>query len=532
MRSSIAKLRVTRKVFQRNVGVVNVSPRYIIKKRHILFGICVLLASWFSYEEYKFLTKRKEEELFRKRIDLQESLITSTAIPLTTGFKIRAFFRFVYLLFVFWPLIVLLPFTRFNSIAKIWWEMLNCNLRKLGGCWIKLGQWMTTRPDLFSIELTTKISQLVDQCPMHPFEDTVRTVEQALNINDINQQFTSFDMVPIASGAIAQVHSAIYQGEKVAVKVLHPNINDQITLDLYVMNVAKNLLLLIPGSEWLSLNDALFQFSQSMQYQTNLALEGINLQKFSHNFEDFKGVIFPRFIHSSPELLIESFEKGVSLVSYLKVPHNVEEKKKLGKLGLTAFLKMMLKDNFVHADLHSGNMLVRRNTKTNAVELIMLDVGLVTSATPEDWHILKKLLVALSTNDSQMAAGLMIEHAKHKNLPQSEEVNFIREMSATFDEVFRSNMNDIDVGKILNDILSINRRYQVQIAGNFSTLCLGCVVLEGIGKQLDPDVNLLQEAKPFLFEKEKFDFFVKLNLEIDHILGKFYHPRIPLENSK
>jgi aarF domain-containing kinase len=315
----------------------------------------------------------------------------------------------------------------------------------------------------------------------------------------------------------------------VAVKVLHPNINEQITLDLYVMNAIKNLLLYLPGSEWLALDDALFQFSQAMQSQTNLALEGINLQKFRHNFEGYPDVIFPRFIHSSPELLIESFEKGVSLVSYLKVPHNIEEKQRLGKLGLNAFLKMMLKDNFVHADLHSGNMLVRRNPKSNSVELIMLDVGLVTSATQDDWIILKKLLVALSTNNSKMAAGLMIEHAKHKNLPQDGEVNYIREMSATFDEVFRSNMNDIDVGKILTDVLSINRRYQVQVAGNFSTLCVGCVVLEGIGKQLDPTVNLLQEAKPYLFEKEKTDFFVKFNHAIDRVLGKFITP-VPIEN--
>jgi len=183
----------------------------------------------------------------------------------------------------------------------------------------------------------------------------------------------------------------------------------------------------------------------------------------------------------------------------------------------------MLKDNFVHADLHSGNMLVRRNPKTNSVELVMLDVGLVTSSTPEDWKILKKLLIALSTNDSQMAAGLMIEHAKHKNLSKSDEPHYIREMSATFNEVFKSNMNEIDVGKILTDVLSINRRYQVQIAGNFSTLCLGCVVLEGIGKQLNPDVNLLQEAKPFLFEKEKTDFFVKLNNEFEHVFAKFFN---------
>lgn len=456
-----------------------------------------------NFEQAKLKTKQEFDAL-------QKELTSSL------WFRIRAMFRLWYVCFIFTPLLLLAPFAlSFPSAERWWWWLLNRILSKLGGCWIKLGQWASTRPDLFSPENTRHLSQLVDQCPCHDIAATESVLMNGLG-GASHDLFRKIGKKPVASGAVAQVHVAtLRDGTKAAVKVLHPSIRASMAMDLTVMGMFKDLLLLLPGSEWLGLNDALEQFESSMRYQTNLRIEGINLNHFRHNFRNETGVVFPSALMISEDALVESFEAGLSLSRYLEDSNaNPEEKKHLAKLGLAAFLKMMLIDNLVHADLHSGNILVKQPSPTPTTtandsspaaskpSLVFLDVGLVARASAHDFQLLKWLLLAVAERDSRKAASLMVEHAKEKRIDPEELDNYVSEMGEIFEFIFKSKMNEIDVGMLLGDVLATNRKYRVQFAGNFSTLCVGVIVLEGIGKQLDPDINLLQEAVPYLVRKE------------------------------
>jgi len=270
-----------------------------------------------------------------------------------------------------------------------------------------------------------------------------------------------------------------------------------------------------------------------MKLQSDLAVEANNLRRFNENFRDFPDVVFPTVIDSSKSVLVETFEEGESIANYMKkvkfygkTTYNKsdkmseeefeKERKKtlkegehLARLGLKAYLKMMLHDNFIHADLHPGNILVRKKKKHTEekpifgilsrakdevdLEVVFLDVGLVTECTPSDWSHFKQLFKSVVTGNGKLGAELMVKYARsHKIMTDAQRAAYVEEMNAVFNQIATVPMNKINVGDFLGNILRVVQKYQVQIEGNFATLCVGTAILEGIGKQLNPELNLFQ----------------------------------------
>jgi len=237
-----------------------------------------------------------------------------------------------------------------------------------------------------------------------------------------------------------------------------------------------------------------------MKAQANLTQEAINLGLFAKNFRNDKHVTFPRLISGSRSVLIETWEDGVSLRHYLN-RRPTAQSKQIASIGLHAYLKMMLLDNFVHADLHPGNMLVKERPD-GTVGLVFLDAGLVTVAGPEDWVHLKMLLKEIATGNGEEGAALMIKYAKDHQLKDQDRESFVKDMGQLFNNINKTALASVDAGAILGKILDLMRTHHVQIEGNFASLVVGTIVLEGIGKQLDPSLNLLEEAAPILLRRE------------------------------
>eukprot|EP01117_Protostelium_nocturnum_P020609 TRINITY_DN9369_c0_g1_i1.p1 TRINITY_DN9369_c0_g1~~TRINITY_DN9369_c0_g1_i1.p1 ORF type:complete len:647 (+),score=195.61 TRINITY_DN9369_c0_g1_i1:96-2036(+) len=455
--------------------------------------------------------KQNEEELEPedelKLLQLEES-------EQINWLAIKFFFRSIQLWIMAWPLIITSPvlyFFKKTIIEKMWWAALLWMLELAGPCWIKLGQWVSTRPDLFSDEFCAYLSKLHSNCPTHSFSKTKEIIESTFQ-KPLMEVFSYIDKKPIASGAIAQVHQAtLINGQKVAVKVRHPHTRESVLTDLSIMSVAVKILNCLPGVEFLSLNDAKEQFRLNMLGQLNLAREANNLARFRRNFKGFKEVVFPKPYASltSPTILVESFESGIPIAKFFDSP-DIELKKKLADIGLNGYLKMMLVDQFVHADLHPGNVLVKNadpneinDLSKEKVQLVLLDAGLVTQMTPEDSFKFLSLFKAVVQGDGPGGAEMMVKYAREPPkwaTPTSEE-EYLVEMGAHFLEIRKKKLSEIEVGQFLASLMGTVRKYGVKLEGNFSTLMLGTIVLEGLGRRLNPEINIIESSVPFIFKE-------------------------------
>ncbi|KAJ0254662.1 Protein kinase superfamily protein [Hirschfeldia incana] len=236
---------------------------------------------------------------------------------------------------------------------KLRHEVLHRTLERAGPAFIKFGQWIATRPDLFSKDLCLHLSKLHSNAPEHSFEFTKRTIERAFG-RKLSDIFEEFDESPVASGSIAQVHRATlkfqYPGQKVkssevAVKVRHPCVEETMTRDFVIIKMAAKLTTFVPGLNWLRLDECVQQFSLYMLSQVDLSREASHLSRFIYNFRGWKDVSFPKpvFPLVHPSVLVESFEHGESVARYVDGPEGHEWiKSKVAHIGTNALLKMLL----------------------------------------------------------------------------------------------------------------------------------------------------------------------------------------------
>lgn len=265
-----------------------------------------------------------------------------------------------------------------------WFPTLSNCIAHSGPAFIKWGQWASTRTDMFPVPLCEALSHLHSDAPEHSWKITKKTIEQSLKLssNGIHEIFSYFDPNPIASGSVAQVHRATLKGsnEMVAVKVRHPQVASMIAKDFWIMT---KFAALLPFKD---VQKSVEQFSHTMAAQAHLQVEAQHLEVLNYNFRDWKHISFPRPIFASPSIIIETFERGHICSDYItayerdadstvssghKMPSMLQ--KFIVASGTSLYLKMLLVDNMMHADLHPGN--------------IMLDIGFY-NGNPDDGILL------------------------------------------------------------------------------------------------------------------------------------------------
>jgi aarF domain-containing kinase len=360
---------------------------------------------------------------------------------------------------------------------------------------------MATRPDLFSDHLCHRLSRLHTQAPMHHFAETRLMIERSFN-KPLEELFEEIDQHPLASGAIAQIHKAKLKGREgyVAVKVRHPRVSESIFRDLSIIFTFSQLIDKFRTFAWLNLRENVLSFAMSMHAQTNMDLEAQSLEQFAKNFRYIPSIIFPTPIMHSKSVLIESFEEGIPITEYISDKYPQELRARIATLGTSMYLKMMFIDNFVHADLHPGNILVRLDQNNNP-KLVILDTGMMTTLSAQDRKNFIDLLSAVIAGNSEEAANLMIERSRSGDLIKTDPekvANFKREMAQLIEYVMDRPLADLGVGRILQRALSIGRKYHVILEPNFTTLVIGTIIIEGLGRRLNPNFNFIEAAKPYL----------------------------------
>lgn len=419
-----------------------------------------------------------------------------------------------------------------------------------------MGQWASSRADLFPPIVCTLLVKLQSNVGPHAFHHTQRAIQDAF-LYTIDELFDSFDPDPIGCGAIAQVHRATIKearclpstidsrpNREVAVKVLHPGARLMIQTDLIIMNaMAKLLDVLIPGAQWLSFPDEARIFGEMMQSQLDLQREARHLLTFKKNFETWQGIDFPTPLHGfmASDVVIESFVHAVPMSKFLQLGSGGFDKE-LGRLGLTSFLKMLILDNFVHSDLHPGNIMVtfhhpsssyinpidkdhldlidnsvikelrettdaaRWNELLDQIQdegydpfMYMVDAGLTSSLSAPKLQNFLDLFKAITEFDGREISYLMISRS---NTPWTvkDAQGFQQSMSQFITRIKKETFafQNIEVADILKFVLEQVRKHHVKIDGDFVNVAISIMLLEGMGRRLEPSMDLLHASIPFL----------------------------------
>ncbi|KAG5234877.1 hypothetical protein OIU76_026106 [Salix suchowensis] len=443
--------------------------------------------------------------------------------------------RAIYLAILFSPSLLMAPFADScgSKFRKMWLHVVHRTLEEAGPAFIKWGQWAATRPDLFPRDLCTKLSELHSKAPEHSFAYSKKTIERAFG-RKLSEIFEGFEEVPVASGSIAQVHRASlrfhYPGKKqtkpmvVAVKVRHPGVGESIKRDFMIINLVAKISTFLPALNWLRLDESVQQFAVFMMSQVDLAREAAHLSRFIYNFRRWKDVSFPKPVYPlvHPAVLVESYEQGESVSHYVDdlEGHN-RIKTALAHIGSHALLKMLLVDNFIHADMHPGNILVRVSPNSSQKRLfkskphvVFLDVGMTAELSRGDRVNLIEFFKAIARRDGRTVAEYTLKLSKQQNCPNPKA--FIEEVEEAFTFWGTPQGDLVHPAECMQQLLEKVRRHRVNIDGNVCTVMVTTLVLEGWQRKLDPGYNVMQTLQTLLL---RADWAQSLSYTIDGLMA-------------
>lgn len=465
----------------------------------------------------------------------QDSHVLFTRLILSAFEGAVLLVRAFYLAILFSPSIAMAPFAEVLGprYRKIWLQVVHRTLERAGPAFIKWGQWAATRPDLFPRDLCAELSKLHSKAPEHNWAYTKKAVEKAFG-RKLSEIFDNFEQTPVASGSIAQVHRASlksrYPGRenkpmKVAVKVRHPGVGESIRRDFEIINVVAKLSGFIPSLKWLRLDESVQQFAVFMMSQVDLAREAAHLSRFIYNFRRWKNVSFPKPVYPlvHPAVLVETFEEGESVAHYVDELQGHERlKSALAHIGTHALLKMLLVDNFMHADMHPGNILVRvpkhkssqKRIFKSKPHVIFLDVGMTAELSQNDKLNLLEFFKAVARRDGSSAAQCTLNLSKKQNCPNPDA--FIKEVKESFDFWGTPEGDLVHPADCMTQLLEQVRRHKVNIDGNVCTAMVTTLVLEGWQRKLDPDYNIMHTLQTLLL---KADWAKDLSYTIEQVMA-------------
>jgi ubiquinone biosynthesis protein len=370
--------------------------------------------------------------------------------------------------------------------------MLRQAMTSLGATFIKLGQVMSTRPDLFAPEIIAQLRHLQDRLPPFPFRKVKPIVEAELG-KSMSELFESFDEQPVAAASVAQVHRAtLRDGREAAVKVLRPGVRRQVERDRAILLWGARLIAIRP--KW-RLSDPVGHtrhFVEAIHDQTDLRIEAENYTRFRTNFAGKTEVTFPEIYRelSSERVLTMQFVRGTK-IDALPADMPLASRHKLAETVRMTFFKMCFEDGFVHADLHPGNMIVQDGDR-----LVIFDVGLA-KLLHEDVLIqfidMTKCL-AMGTPDD-LIAHLRRFHTYLGDVDWDK----LREEVGEFAARFRAkDTAKLEYGQLIGEMFALGRKYRVHPVTDMMLVLVALITAQGIGKMLEPEHQIFGSVAQFL----------------------------------
>ena len=371
-------------------------------------------------------------------------------------------------------------------------------LERLGPIFVKFGQVLSTRRDLLPLDVADELAHLQDRVPPFPGDQALAMVEKAFG-RRIDEVFDLFDRVPVASASIAQVHFAtLKSGREVAVKVLRPGMLEVIEHDLMLLHQLARLV------EWvwadgkrLKPREVVAEFDVYLHDELDLVREAANAAQLRRNMQGLDLVMVPEMVWdfcTSTVLVMERMH-GVPISQVTRLREAGVDIPKLARDGVTIFFTQVFRDGFFHADMHPGNIMVSLAPRSFG-RYIALDFGIVGTLTDWDKEYLAQNFLAFFRRDYKRVAELHVESGR---VPPNTRVDALESaIRAVCEPHFDRPLKDISLGQVLMRLFQTSRRFNVEIQPQLVLLQKTLLNIEGLGRQLDPELDLWATAKPFL----------------------------------
>ncbi|NVF13137.1 ubiquinone biosynthesis regulatory protein kinase UbiB [Vreelandella maris] len=376
-------------------------------------------------------------------------------------------------------------------------ERLRLALEALGPIFIKFGQMLSTRRDLLPADIADELKRLQDQVPPFPGDLAAARVEKELEMS-LADAFAEFDHVPLASASIAQVHAArLHGGEDVVVKIIRPGIDRVMRQDMALMYQVAKLFSKIPEARRLRPVEVIRDYEATLFDELDLYKEAANTSQLKRNFKDSPLLFVPTIYwpFTRRHVMVQERIRGIPVADLDTLIARGTNLKKLAERGVELFFTQVFRDNFFHADMHPGNIFVNCDNPEDP-QYIAIDCGIVGSLTREDQDYLARNLLAFFHQDYYEVAALHIESGWVGENTRANE--FAAAIRTVCEPILEKPLKDISFGQVLLGLFQTARRFNMEVQPQLVLLQKTLLNIEGLGRQLYPDLDLWSTAKPYL----------------------------------
>ncbi len=375
--------------------------------------------------------------------------------------------------------------SRHHIVKGLTPEKLRDILDELGPTYVKLGQIVSTRPDILPEAYCAELSKLrTDAAPL-PLETILSAMESEYG-KPAHEIFTRVEPEPLGSASIAQVHlAALPDGRQVVVKVQRPNISETMERDVALLKKAVRLTKFTPASGAVDFSMVLDELWKAAQHELNFLEEAENLREFARRNQYARRVACPGVIDElvSPRILVLEYVDGVQIDDLDRLKQLNLNPKEIAGLLAENFIKQVVDDRFFHADPHPGNIRVRDGV------IVWLDLGMMGRLSEMDGAMLTRLVGSIARNDAETATDVVLTIGEYKELP--DRTRLALDVEILLSRYRQMSLSSINIARVLEEFLSIARRHGISMPASMTMLGRSIVILESVLTRLDPDMNLL-----------------------------------------
>lgn len=372
-------------------------------------------------------------------------------------------------------------------------ERMRLAIEELGPTFIKLGQLLSTRPDVIPCDYLEELKKLQDRVPAVETELILAQIHRELG-RPVEELFSDFSPTPLATASIAQVHrGTLKTGEKVVFKIRRPDIERIIETDTDIlMGLAYLVDKHLPGGEMYDPIGLVKEFRRTINRELDFSREGRTINRFSTSFAEDESVRIPKVYweFSGHSVLTLEYLAGIKISNVEELQKNGYDLKKIARSGATIFLKQVFEHGFFHADPHPGNLYILPDNV-----ICIFDFGMVGRLDDDLKHQLTELLLSILRRDVDHIISQLIYSGEL--VDESNLKSFKRDLCEFIDDYYDLLLQDLKFGKMLIDFIEILTEYNIKFPANLMLLSRALIAMEGIGRQLDPSFNMVEHLRPF-----------------------------------
>ncbi len=373
-------------------------------------------------------------------------------------------------------------------------ERMRLAMEELGPSFIKLGQVLSTRPDVIPRNFVDEFAKLQDNVPSFPFEEVKAQIRLELG-QEAENFFSYLEPVPVAAASIAQVHRArLISGEDVVVKVRRPGIVEVVETDIDVlMGLAFLMERHMPGSDIYDPVGLVKEFARTIRREMDFSREGHTIEKIRENFGNDATMYFPKVYwqETGRSVLTMEYIDGIKVSDIAAIERAGLDRKLIARRGADAFLKMVLEHGFFHGDPHPGNVLILPGNV-----ICLLDYGIVGRLDAQLKGYLTDILLAILKRDVDEVISLLSYSGEIGENLNTRALK--RDLSEFIDSYYEIPLQEIEVGKMLAEFIDIITTFHIKFQPDLMLLAKSLVIVEGMGRELDPDFDMVEHLRPFM----------------------------------